>query len=33
MFAKLKFSADVFQKIPLFVSLVFKIENEWILKL
>ena len=32
-FAKLKFSQALFEKIPSFVCLVFKIENEWILKL
>ena len=33
IFAKLKFSSDVFIKIPTFVCLVFKIENKLILKL
>ena len=33
MFAKLKFSPALFEKIPSFVCLVFKIENKWILKL
>ena len=32
MFAKLKFSPDLFENIPSFVYLVFKIENKWILK-
>ena len=33
IFAKLKFSPALFDKIPSFLCLVFKIENEWILKL
>ena len=33
IFAKLKFSPTLFEKVPSFVCLVFKIENEWILKL
>ena len=33
IFAKLKFSPALFQKIPSFVSLVFQIGNKWILKL
>ena len=33
MFAKLKFSPALFEKILSFVCLVFKIENKWILKL
>ena len=33
IFAKLKFSPVLFQKIPSFVCLVFKIEDKWILKL
>ena len=31
-FAKLTFYADLFEKTPSFVCLVFKIENKWILK-
>ena len=31
IFAKLKFSTALFEKIPSFVCLVFKIENKWIL--
>ena len=30
-FAKLKFSSALFEKIPSFACLVFKIENKWIL--
>ena len=33
IFAKLKFSLALFEKIPLFVCLVSKIEKKWILKL
>ena len=33
IFAKLKFPPALFEKIPLFVCLVFKIENKVILKL
>ena len=33
IFAKLKFSSALFKKMQLFVCLVFKIENKWILKL
>ena len=32
-FVKLKFSLVLFEKIPSFVCLGFKIENKWILKL
>ena len=32
IFAKLKFSPVLFEKIPLFVCLAFKNENKWILK-
>ena len=33
IFSKLNFSPALFEKIPSFVCLVFKIENKWILKL
>ena len=33
VFAKLKFSPVLFKKIPLFLCLVFKNQNKWILKL
>ena len=33
IFAKLKFSPALFEEIPSFVCLVFKIENKWTLKL
>ena len=33
IFAQLKFFPALFEKIQLFVCLVFKIENKWILKL
>ena len=33
IFAKFKFSPTLFEKIPSFVCLVFKIENKWVLKL
>ena len=33
VFAKLKFSTALFEKLPSFACFVFKLENKWILKL
>ena len=33
IFGKLKFPTALFEKLPSFVCLVFKIENKWVLKL